>query len=250
VVYPAVFPKDRTNRSLFENGYITMNEKILVIDDDQEHNMLLKNYLATHGFTVHTVDHPEIGLDYLKKEIPDAIILDLMLPDMDGFTVCKEIRKNYSVPILMLTAKGDVHDRIVGLEIGADDYLPKPFEPRELVARMHAILRRRSELRDTIAIETFGTLSINFASRVVKVDNKDIGLTTNEYEILSYLIKNKGRVLDRNQLVEHQRGIDWESSNRSVDMLISRIRQKLGEDSRNPHFIKTITGIGYTFVNS
>jgi DNA-binding response OmpR family regulator len=216
----------------------------------QEHNRLLKQYLATHGFAVHTVDHPETGLDYLKKEIPDAIILDLMLPDMDGFTVCKEIRKHYSVPVLMLTAKGDVHDRIVGLEIGADDYLPKPFEPRELVARLHAILRRRSELRDTIAVETIGTLSINFASRVVKVESKDVGLTTNEYELLSYLIKNKGRVLDRNQLVEHQRGIDWESSNRSVDMLISRIRQKLGEDSRNPQFIKTITGIGYTFINS
>jgi DNA-binding response OmpR family regulator len=227
-----------------------MNEKIVVIDDDQEHNSLLKAYLGTHGFLVHTVECPEAGIGYIEQIIPDAIILDVMLPDMDGFTVCKEIRKNYSIPILMLTARGDVHDRIVGLEIGADDYLSKPFEPRELVARLRAILRRVGENTGSSTIDRFGKLTINYSGRTVALNNENVNLTTNEYELLLYLIKNKGRVLDRNQLIEHLRGIDWDSSNRSVDMLISRIRQKLGENSREPDFIKTITGVGYTFINN
>ena len=226
-----------------------MNEKILVIDDDSELNSLLCDYLGTHGFIVHTEVHPENGLEYIKKEIPDAIILDVMLPDMDGFSVCKEIRKNYSIPVLMLTAKGDVQDRIVGLEIGADDYLPKPFEPRELVARLRSILRRSIETYSPTPVERYGDLIINYSNRSVSINNNDVNLTANEYELLQYLIRNKGRVLDRNQLVEHLRGIDWESSNRSVDMLISRIRQKIKDDSRNLLYIKTITGTGYMFIN-
>lgn len=225
-----------------------MNEKILVIDDDSEHNSLLCDYLGTHGFVVHTEVHPESGLEYIEKEIPDAIILDVMLPDMDGFSVCKEIRKKYSIPILMLTAKGDVQDRIVGLEIGADDYLSKPFEPRELVARLRSILRRSSETATNSQIERHGNLVINYSNRSVTVNDINTNLTSNEYELLTYLIRNKGRVLDRNQLVDHLRGIDWESSNRSVDMLISRIRQKIRDDSRNPLYIKTITGTGYMFI--
>jgi len=226
-----------------------MNEKILIIDDDRELNTLLIDYLKNHGFIVEAIEHPEAGLEYIKQELPDAIILDLMLPDMDGFTVCKEIRKNYTIPVLMLTARGDVQDRIVGLEIGADDYMPKPFEPRELVARLHAILRRTGEAQNSSQTERFGNLIINYDNRSVSIDNVDINLTTNEYELMKILIKNKGRVLDRNQLIEHLRGIDWDASNRSVDMLISRIRQKLGDDSRDPVFIKTITGVGYTFIN-
>lgn len=226
-----------------------MNEKILVIDDDREHNALLKEYLGTHGFAVTTVEHPHDGLEQIAHALPDAVILDLMLPDMDGFTTCKEIRKNYAIPILMLTARGDVQDRIVGLEIGADDYLPKPFEPRELVARLHAILRRKADGTADAAVERFGALIINYDSRSVSINNEETNLTTNEYELLLMLIKNRGRVLDRNQLIERLRGIDWDYSNRSVDMLISRIRQKLHDDSRNPVYIKTITGVGYTFLN-
>jgi DNA-binding response OmpR family regulator len=150
----------------------------------------------------------------------------------------------------MLTARGDVHDKIVGLEIGADDYLSKPFEPRELVARLRSILRRSGETVNSSQIERFGSLTINYASRSVTLDSESINLTTNEYELLIFLIRNKGRVLDRNQLIDHLRGIDWESTNRSVDMLVSRIRQKLGDDSRNPLFIKTVTGVGYVFLNS
>jgi DNA-binding response OmpR family regulator len=226
-----------------------MNEKILVIDDDRELNSLLQEYLGTHGFVVQTVEHPQSGIEVIKKSVPDAIILDVMLPDMDGFSVCREIRKEYSTPILMLTARGDVHDRIVGLEIGADDYLPKPFEPRELVARLRSILRRSGDgSQSSLQLERYGDLTINFSSMSVTVSGKEVNLTSNEYELLQYLIRNKGRVLDRAQLIEHLRGIDWESSNRSIDMLISRIRQKLGDDSRNPLYIKTVTGVGYVFL--
>lgn len=228
-----------------------MKEKILVIDDDRELNSLLQEYLGTHGFVVQTVEHPQSGIEFIEKSVPDAIILDVMLPDMDGFSVCREIRKSYSTPILMLTARGDVHDRIVGLEIGADDYLPKPFEPRELVARLRSILRRSAEGSPSSAqLERHGDLTINFSSRSVTVSGEEVNLTSNEYELLQYLIRSKGRVLDRAQLVEHLRGIDWESSNRSIDMLISRVRQKLGDDSRNPLYIKTVTGVGYVFLSS
>jgi len=221
----------------------------LVIDDDRELNSLLQEYLGTHGFVVQTVEHPQSGIEVIKKSVPDAIILDVMLPDMDGFSVCREIRKEYSTPILMLTARGDVHDRIVGLEIGADDYLPKPFEPRELVARLRSILRRSGDgSQSSLQLERYGDLTINFSSMSVTVSGKEVNLTSNEYELLQYLIRNKGRVLDRAQLIEHLRGIDWESSNRSIDMLISRIRQKLGDDSRNPLYIKTVTGVGYVFL--
>lgn len=227
-----------------------MNEKILVIDDDKELNSLLKDYLGTHGFVVYTVEHPEKGLEYIERHVPDAVILDVMLPDMDGFSVCTEIRKSYAVPIMMLTARGDVHDRIVGLEIGADDYLPKPFEPRELVARLRSILRRSADGSTNSQIEHYGALTVNFSSRSASLSGEEVNLTTNEFELLQYLIHNKGHVLDRNQLVEHLRGIDWESSNRSIDMLISRIRQKIGDDSRNPLYIKTVTGTGYVFLAS
>ncbi len=221
----------------------------MVIDDDRELNSLLQEYLGTHGFVVQTVEHPQSGIEVIKKSVPDAIILDVMLPDMDGFSVCREIRKEYSTPILMLTARGDVHDRIVGLEIGADDYLPKPFEPRELVARLRSILRRSGDgSQSSLQLERYGDLTINFSSMSVTVSGKEVNLTSNEYELLQYLIRNKGRVLDRAQLIEHLRGIDWESSNRSIDMLISRIRQKLGDDSRNPLYIKTVTGVGYVFL--
>lgn len=225
-----------------------MNERILVIDDDLELNDLLRDYLSNNGFMVNTVDHPEDGLAHIHREMPDAIILDVMLPDMDGFSVCREIRKESTVPILMLTAKGDVHDRIVGLEIGADDYLSKPFEPRELVARLRSILRRKGNAEVENALEHYGALTINTASRTVLTNGTDVGLTTTEYELLLYMVRNKGRVLDRNQLIDHMRGIDWESTNRSIDMYISRIRLKLGDDPRNPLFIKTVTGAGYMFI--
>lgn len=224
-----------------------MKKKILVIDDDQKLNQLLINYLKKFDFQVETYTHPQKGLQALKREIPDLIILDIMLPDMDGFEVCKRIRQVYSVPIIMLTARGEVTDRVVGLELGADDYLPKPFEPRELVARIQTILRRSS--KDTNgAIKRIGEITIDFNKHHVQLKGKSVDLTTAEYEILKLFINRPGIVLSRNQILDHLWDIEWDVYNRSVDVLISRLRQKMGDDPRNPQFIKTVWGSGYMFI--
>lgn len=225
----------------------TMDKTVLIIDDDKKLNNLLNDYLTKFGFKVMTVTHPKEAFKILNRELPDIIILDIMLPDMDGFEMCKEIRKEYSVPIIMLTARGEVTDRIVGLELGADDYIPKPFEPRELVARIQCVLRRSIEDMKSEIIKS-GNLIIDFKKRVVLLDEKNIDLTTMEFEILSIFIKNPGKVFNRDQILDKIRGIEWESFNRSVDVLISRLRQKLNDDPKNPSLIKTIWGTGYKFV--
>ncbi len=224
-----------------------MTIKILIIDDDKKLNTLLSDYLLKFGFKVTTATHPEKGLKILKMELPDIIILDIMLPDMNGFEVCREIRKEYSVPIIMLTARGEVTDRIVGLELGADDYLPKPFEPRELVARIQTILRRvQGDVKTEI--RKFGELTVDFRKHSVLLNDKHIELTTAESEILFLFIKNAGKVLNRDQILNQIRGFEWESFNRSVDVLISRLRHKLNDDPNHPRYIKTIWGTGYMFI--
>ncbi|HIN01670.1 MAG TPA: response regulator transcription factor [Deltaproteobacteria bacterium] len=221
--------------------------KILIIDDDEKLNRLLTDYLSKMGFTVLTTTLPSAGLEKLEEETPDLVILDVMLPEMDGFEVCRTIRQSSSVPVVMLTARGEVMDRVVGLEIGADDYLPKPFEPRELVARIQAILRR-IQTKSKSGIKTIGALCIDFHKYEVRVDDKLVHLTLNEFECLVLLVKNKGKVLNRDQIIEELRGIEWDAFNRSVDITMSRLRQKLGDDPKNPRFIKTIWGTGYLFI--
>jgi len=221
--------------------------KILIIDDDEKLNRLLTDYLSKMGFAVLTATLPSAGLEKLEKETPDLVILDVMLPEMDGFEVCRTIRQSSSVPVVMLTARGEVMDRVVGLEIGADDYLPKPFEPRELVARIQAILRR-IQTKSKSGIKTIGALCIDFHKYEVRVDDKLVHLTLNEFECLVLLVKNKGKVLYRDQIIEELRGIEWDAFNRSVDITMSRLRQKLGDDPKNPRFIKTIWGTGYLFI--
>ena len=221
--------------------------KILIIDDDEKLNHLLADYLGKMGFTVLTATLPTTGLEKLEVENPDLVILDVMLPEMDGFEVCRSIRQSSSVPVIMLTARGEVMDRIVGLEIGADDYLPKPFEPRELVARIQAILRR-IQIKSKSEIKTIGALSIDFHKYEVRVDEKLVHLTLNEFECLVLLVKNSGKTLNRDQIIEELRGIEWDAFNRSVDITMSRLRQKLGDDPKNPRFIKTIWGTGYLFI--
>lgn len=224
-----------------------MNKTILIIDDDKKLNNLLSDYFSKFGFKVTTVTHPEEGLKILKRELPDIIILDIMLPNMDGFEVCKEIRKEYSVPIIMLTARGEVTDRIVGLELGADDYLPKPFEPRELVARIQSVLRRSSEDFKSGTIK-FGKLVVDIEKHLVLLDGKNVDLTTMEFEILSLFLRNPGKVFTRDHLMDRIRGIEWDAFDRSIDVLISRLRQKLNEHPKKPSFIKTIWGTGYKFI--
>ena len=221
--------------------------KILIIDDDEKLNRLLTDYLSKMGFTVLTSTLPSAGLEKMEEESPDLVILDVMLPEMDGFEVCRTIRQSSSVPVVMPTARGEVMDRVVGLEIGADDYLPKPFEPRELVARIQAILRR-IQTKSKSGIKTIGALCIDFHKYEVRVDDKLVHLTLNEFECLVLLVKNKGKVLNRDQIIEELRGIEWDAYNRSVDITMSRLRQKLGDDPKNPRFIKTIWGTGYLFI--
>lgn len=224
-----------------------MKKKLLVIDDDQKLNSLLKEYLSRFDFEVQAVTHPDKALQVLKRSQPDIIILDVMLPDTDGFELCRIIRKSWNIPIIMLTARGDVTDRVVGLELGADDYLPKPFEPRELVARIQAVLRRGVADKPT-GILKCRELTIDFDRRVVSLQGKNLDLTTAEFELLAFFVRNPGKVLTRDRIMEEIRGLDWEAFDRSVDVLVSRLRQKIGDDPRQALYIKTIWGTGYRFI--
>ncbi len=224
-----------------------MPKSILVIDDDDQLNALLKDYLGGFGFQVNSATDPEKGLRELKLNPPDLVILDVMLPGKGGFEVCREIRAASPVPIIMLTARGGVADRIVGLEMGADDYLPKPFEPRELAARVQSVLRRNEETVKTRRIER-GDLSIDLDRRSARVEGKRVELTTMEFEMLAVFVRNPGLVLSRNRIMDSLRGLDWESFDRSVDVLVSRLRRKLGDDPKRPKYIRAVRGAGYQFI--
>ena len=226
-----------------------MNSRLLIIDDDEKLNKLLTDYLGKMGFEVMSATLPSQGLEKLERESPDLVILDVMLPEMDGFEVCRTIRQSSTIPVIMLTARGEVMDRVVGLEIGADDYLPKPFEPRELVARIQSVLRR-VHAKNKSGVKNIGSLSIDFHKLEVTVDDKPAGLTSSEFECLALLVNNSGKVLNRDQIIEQLRGIEWDAFNRSVDITMSRLRQKLGDDPKNPRFIKTIWGTGYLFIGA
>jgi DNA-binding response OmpR family regulator len=221
--------------------------RVLVIDDDERLNGLLEEYLARFGFAVTSVTHPEAGLRALRAAPPDIVVLDLMLPDMDGFAVCRRIRETSRVPILMLTARGDVTDRIVGLELGADDYLPKPFEPRELVARLQAVLRRLDPQAAADVVRA-GPVEVNWTTHRATLEGRDLQLTTAELTLLGLLVRHRGRVLSRERILDETRGVDWDAYDRSIDVLVSRLRQKLGDDSRRQVFIKTVRGAGYSFT--
>jgi len=222
--------------------------RVLLIDDDEALGALLTEYLGPFGFAVTAIANPEDGLRALEPDAPDIVVLDVMLPGMDGFAVCRKIRASSRVPIVMLTARGSVMDRIVGLELGADDYLPKPFEPRELVARLQAVLRRGSPQKEPPDIAKLGALEVNWDARTARHDGRLLELTAAEFELLGLFIRNRGRALTRDRILEATRGLDWEAFDRSIDVLVSRLRQKLGDDPRQPVFIKTVRGLGYRFI--
>lgn len=222
--------------------------RVLVVDDDARLLSLLTDYLTNFGFYVDTASRPSLALPLLKKS-PEIIVLDVMLPEMSGFDLCREIRKSSNVPIIMLTARGDVTDRVVGLEIGADDYLPKPFEPRELVARMRTILRRSQKVEtDSEGKLVFGDLEILPINRIARLAGVDIELSTLEFDALFLLAQKAGKPLSREQIMENLRGANWTAFDRSVDILLSRLRQKLNDDPKKPRFIKTVWGHGYVFI--
>jgi len=219
-----------------------------MIDDDIKLAGLVDEFLSKQKFEVITKYHPEESFEYLEKNVVDIIILDIMLPGMDGFQVLRKIRETLSTPIIMLTARGDVTDRIVGLELGADDYLSKPFEPRELLARIQSVLRRSHSDAGIVDHVEFNGLTIDKTRQDVYLDDTAISLSTTEYDALLLFIEHAGETLDREFLVENLRGITWQSYDRSVDVLVSRLRGKLGETPNNTRFIKTIHGVGYKFI--
>ncbi|MEW6364812.1 MAG: response regulator transcription factor [Acidobacteriota bacterium] len=220
---------------------------VLLIDDDEKLTALLIELLGGFGLSARAAATPEDGLGMLDRDPPDIIILDVMLPGMDGFAVCRVIRERSRVPIIMLTARGDTVDRIVGLELGADDYLPKPFEPRELVARIQAVLRRGAQPESQERLRV-GGLEVDFGSRSASLDGRPLDLTTAELTLLGILVRNRGRVLSRDRIMELTRGCDCEAFDRSVDVLVSRLRGKLRDDARRPRFIKTVHAAGYRFI--
>jgi len=223
--------------------------RVLLIDDDAKLSGLLAAYFQRFDFELLSATHPQVGLDMLENEHPDLVILDVMLPDMDGFEVCRRIRKLSQVPIIMLTARGEVTDRIVGLELGADDYLPKPFEPRELVVRMQSVLRRTAVDEQTAGEHLcFDGLEIEPEKRLAVLDGTTVELTTMEYELLVLLASQPGKVFSRDAILNGLRGIDAQLFSRSIDILVSRLRQKLGDTAKQPRFIKTVWGSGYTFI--
>ncbi|HRP79446.1 MAG TPA: response regulator transcription factor [Aquamicrobium sp.] len=223
-----------------------MAEEILIVDDDTRLSAMLSDYLSGNGFAVRRAAAALTGLEEIRRRPPDAIILDVMLPDIDGFEACRRIRAFCDVPVLMLTAKGEETDRIVGLELGADDYLPKPFSPRELLARLRAILRRRGA-RDG-RVMRFGRLEIDPASRFARIDGRDCDITGHQFDLLVALAENAGRILSREQLMDMVKGEAFDAFDRSIDVHVSRIRAAIEDDPKHPRRIVTVRGAGYVFA--
>jgi DNA-binding response OmpR family regulator len=221
---------------------------VLIIDDDRKHSELLKNYLKQFGIRMESAGDAEEGLRKLSRVDPDLLLLDVMLPGRDGFDICREVRKTSDIPIIMLTARGDVVDRVSGLELGADDYIGKPFEPRELVARIQSILRRSSSADARDPVLRFEGIEIDRDAKEVRVDGERVDLTSMEFELLTVLARRAGKKVSRDEILNELRGIDAAIMTRSVDIMISRLRQKLGDSLKPPRFIQTVWGTGYAFV--
>jgi DNA-binding response OmpR family regulator len=232
--------------------------RLLMIEDDARLAQMVTEYLAQSGYAVTHANDGEKGLEQLPLLQPELVILDLMMPGIDGLEVCRRIRAlpndSARVPVLMLTAKGDPMDRIIGLELGADDYLPKPFEPRELLARIRAVLRRRGEPTGTATatrstpVLRFGSLEIDRDARTVQVGSGVCDLTSYQFDLLGAMAERAGRVLTRDQIMEAVRGRELEAFDRSIDVHIGRIRNAIEADSKEPKRILTVRGVGYVFA--
>jgi two-component system, OmpR family, phosphate regulon response regulator OmpR len=226
-----------------------MAERVLMIEDDESLAAMVGEYLAGLGIKVTSRATAADGLKLWRHGGFEALILDVMLPDLDGFEVCRQVRAASDIPILMLTARGDEMDRIVGLELGADDYLPKPFNPRELLARLRAILRRRGVAgTQRTASLRFGRLEIDRDARVVRIDGEERPLTSYQFELLCALAVNAGRVMSRDALMDRVRGQELEAFDRSIDVHISRMRAAIEDDPKHPRRVITVRGAGYVFA--
>lgn len=243
-------PEDVPSQKLASNRM-----RLLIVDDDTKFCRLINDYLSRYDYDVTAVYEGKSALQAAISQPWDAVILDVMLPGIDGYEVLRKIREQSQVPILMLTALGDETDRIVGLEIGADDYLPKTFSPRELLARLRAVLRRttirKSEPeRDKNVELSFGKLSINLFARTVTVDNELVALTPVEFDLLVVLVQGKGRIKTREQLLNEIRDRHYNIYDRSIDVHVSALRKKIQDDPKSPRFIRTVRSAGYMFIAS
>ncbi|AVO47214.1 DNA-binding response regulator [Phreatobacter cathodiphilus] len=228
-------------------------DRVVVVDDDAELRALLRRFLTEHGFETRTVDGGGALDRELSRNPTDAIVLDLMMSGEDGLAICKRLRASGDMtPIIMLTARGDPIDRIVGLEAGADDYLPKPFEPRELVARLSAVLRRARGMNDISPEDsvTVGPLQINLSTRAVTRDGAPLKLSSREFALLAALVRSRGRPLSRAQLIDRALGRDAEVTDRAVDVQITRLRRAIGDRADDAELIKTVWGVGYVLVSN
>lgn len=222
---------------------------ILLIDDDRRLAKMVQEYLTDAGFRVTVAHDGETGLERHRTDRFEAIVLDLMLPDIDGLEICRRIRTHHATPILMLTAKGEAMDRVIGLELGADDYLPKPFEPRELVARLRAILRRGAAQAESQLLR-FGRLEVDDDAREARLDGERCDLTPYQFSLLSVLARGAGRVLSRDHLMNELQGADLEAFDRSIDVHVSRIRSEIEDDPKQPRRVITVRRAGYVFAKT
>jgi len=230
-----------------------MNERLLLIDDDTRLGAMVADYLRGHQFEVDLAGSLAAGRERLARERYDALVLDLMLPDGDGLELTRELRadtRTRRLPLLMLTARGEAMDRIVGLELGADDYLPKPFEPRELLARIKALLRRAQPDAVDDEVLTFGRLEVDLGARQARLDGAMCDLTSHQFDLLAVLARNAGRVLSRDRIMDALKGHPMEAFDRSIDVHISRIRAVIEDDPKEPRRVLTVRGAGYLFARS
>jgi len=223
-----------------------MKNTVLVADDDERIREVVRLYLETEGFEVYQAENGQQVIETIRKKNIDLLVLDLMMPVLDGWTVCKIVRKDTKIPIVMLTAKGEENDRVLGLDLGADDYVVKPFSPRELVARVKAVLRRVEGDKNDSSV-TYPGFRLNMVTREVEVGGTMVKLTSKEFDLLLCLARNPGRIYNRDQLLDMVWGYDYCGDSRTVDTHINRLRTKLDSQAGNSDLIQTVRGAGYKF---
>jgi two-component system response regulator RstA len=223
-------------------------DRILLVEDDTKLARLVTEFLESNGYRVSTETHGDKAVERIIEEVPDLVILDLMLPGLDGLSVCERVRAQYKYPILMLTARGEETDELQGLEIGADDYIAKPVRPQLLLARIKTLLRRSRRFDSDQQRMTLGSVEIDAGRRAVTIDARPVDVTTTEFELLWFLARHAGEVVTRDQISHALRGHEWDGLDRSIDLAVSRLRKKLGDDGRNPERIRSIRSAGYMWA--
>lgn len=222
--------------------------EIAIVEDDEELAQWIGDFLANNGMRVSVVHRGDIAVDFIRQHVPDLVLLDIQLPGKNGHDVCREVREFYAKPILVMTANNEELDEVLGLELGADDFMAKPVRPRVLLARINALLRRSAAAQPQSEVMEFGSLTVDCQTKTVTLAGEVISLSTTEFELLRLLARNAGTVMSRESLVTQLRGIEYDGLDRTIDVRVSRVRKKLGDLSAEPKKIKTVWGKGYLFV--